>query len=601
MFTGGYLGKILRVNLTTKSVSEEIVNPEHFKKYLGGRGLAARYYYDEITADVDPLSADNKIILMTGPITGVRLPTSTKFQLATKSPISGSYLCTNSSGDFGPYMKMGGHDGLIIEGACTDWSYLKIVDGKIEFLDASPLLGLNTVETEQKLKSTIEKGRKAALCIGPSGENLNCLASVVVDSRFFGRGGSGAVMGSKKLKGIILQGNGSIPVADGDLMKEVNKTAIEDLKVSRASIKEFGTPQLVEMINGAAAMPTRNFQTSYFEDGEKIDAHYMKEHYFLKSTACYMCPIGCGKVNQVKDGPFAGAIARTEYETIAMLGSNCDISDFAAIIKAAQLCDEYGIDTISTGVAVGMIMELYEEGLVTKEDTGGIEARFGDIHALTGLVTLIAERNAIGDLFSKGMKAVVEEKPEWEPYAVHVKGMGLSAYDPRGIHGNALTFGTSSRGACHCVGGYTVTTELFNDKYDRFETKGKGALVKGAQDVRAFVDSTGTCTVARRGLGFSDNPSGQALLAVTGHDFTPELLEIGNRIYNIERVILNREGVVRADDQIPYRLKNYPVASGPIKGRVVTDKMYNSMLDEFYEVRGWDKEGNVKDHAKAGL
>lgn len=601
MFKGGYLGKILKIDLTTQSVTIEPVKDEYFQKYLGGRGLAARYYYDEIPAVADPLSPENKIIIMTGPITGVRLPTATKFQLATKSPISGSYLCTNSSGDFGPYLKMGGFDGLILEGAADRWTYLKITDGEVEFLEADPLLGLSTVETEEKLKSMVSKGRKAALCIGPSGENMNRLSSIVVDSRFFGRGGAGAVMGSKKLKAILLQGSGSIPVADADLMKEVNKAAIEDLKVSRASIKEFGTPQLVEMINGAAAMPTRNFQTSYFEEGEKIDAHYMKEHYFIKSTACYMCPIGCGKVNEVKDGPYAGAVARTEYETIAMLGSNCDISDFGAIVKAAQLCDEYGIDTISTGVAVGMIMELFEEGLITEKDTGGIEARFGDTDALIQLVEMIALREAIGDLFSRGMKAVVKEKPEWEPYAVHVKGMALSAYDPRGIHGNALTFGTSSRGACHCVGGYTVTTELFNDKYDRFETRGKGALVKVAQDTRAFVDSAGICTVARRGLGFTDNPTGEALLSVTGYDFTPELKEIGARIYNLERVILNREGIRRADDQIPYRLKNYPVASGPIKGRVVSDEMYNSMLDEFYEERGWDPDGVIKDTSAAGL
>jgi aldehyde:ferredoxin oxidoreductase len=437
------------------------------------------------------------------------------------------------------------------------------------------------------------------MCVGPSGEDQNHLASIIVDARFFGRGGGGAVMGAKKLKAVVLSGTGDIPVADKEMMTEFNRAAIADLKVSRANETKFGTHQLVEAINGAAAMPTRNFQTSYFEDAPKIDAHQMLTDYLKKNTACYMCPIACGKLNEVKEGPFAGALARTEYETIAMLGSNCGINDFAAIIRAAQLCDEYGIDTISTGAAVGMIMELFEEGLITKDDTNRIEARFGSTQALIALVKLISEKQAIGDLFSRGMLGVLAERPEWEPYAVQVKGMSLSAYDPRGIHGTALTFGTSSRGACHCVGGYTIATELFNEKYDRFGLEGKGALVKNAQDTRAFVDSAGICTVARRALGFTDSPSGNALLAVTGYDFTPLLPEIGNRIYNIERMILNREGVRRIDDQIPFRLKNYPVADGPIKGRVVTDEMYNIMLSDFYSVRGWDQDGVVMEETIA--
>lgn len=593
MFKGGYLGKLLRINLSTQTVSTESIKHEDFEKYLGGRGLAAKYYYDEIGPYVEPLSAENKLIFVTGPITGLKLPTSTKFQLSTKSPISGHYLCSNSSGSFGPYLKMGGFDALIIEGEADDWTYLKIKDGEVSFQSAEKYLGMDTVETEKTLKEEAETKRTSVMCIGSSGEEQNHLASIIVDTRFFGRGGGGAVMGAKKLKAVTITGTGTIPVADREMMKELNKMALADLKVSRASISKYGTHQLVEAINGAASMPTRNFQSSWFEDADKIDAHQMLSDYLKKNTACYMCPIACGKLNEVKEGPYAGAKSRTEYETIGMLGANCGISDFAAIIKAAQLCDEYGIDTISTGAGVSMIMELFEEGLITKDDTDGIEARFGSTEALVGLVKLIAEKKAIGDLVSRGMLGVLEERPEWEPYAVHVKGMGLAAYDPRGIHGNALTYGTSSRGACHCVGGYTVTTELFDEKYDRFGLEGKGELVKNAQNTRAFVDSIGICTVARRALGFSDSPTGNALLAVTGYDFTPLLPEIGNRIYNLERMILNREGVRRIDDQIPYRLKNYPVADGPIKGRVVTDEMYNTMLSDFYSVRGWDEDGVV--------
>ncbi len=592
-FSGGYLGKLLRIHLTTKRVSVEDVSEKDRKMLLGGRGLAAAYYYREIGMNTQPLSPENKLIFMTGPITGLRLPTSTKFQLSTKSPVTGHYLCTNSSGKFGPFLKRAGFDGLIIEGAADEWTTLVIDDGEVMFESAEKYMGMNSFETDGALKGVAGAGRKSVMCIGPSGENRNHLASIIVDSRFFGRGGAGAVMGSKKLKALVLAGSGEIPMADRALVADINNTAVEDLKTSRASLSKFGTPQLVELVNGAAAMPTRNFQTSYFEEGEKIDAHYMLAGYKEKDTGCYMCTIVCGKVNTVKEGPFAGATARTEYETIAMLGSNCGVSDFGAIVKAAQLCDEYGIDTISTGSAVGMMMELFEGGFITKEDTLGIEAEFGSGKALVDCVTLIAEKRGIGELFSRGMKAVVEEKPEWEPFAVHVKGMSLSAYDPRGIYGNALTFGTSSRGACHCVGGYTVTTELSSEKYDRFKLEGKGELVKTVQDTRAFVDSAVICTNARRVLGFNDKPEGEVLKAVTGYDFTPVLSVIGCRIYNLERLILNREGVRRKDDQIPYRLKHDPVASGPIKGRVITDEMYNFMLDEFYAARGWDTDGVV--------
>jgi aldehyde:ferredoxin oxidoreductase len=601
MFNGGYLGKLMRINLSTQTVSSESINAKDVKKFLGGRGMAAKYYYDEIGPEVSPLSVENKLIFMTGPITGLRLPTSTKFQLATKSPITGHYLCSNSSGDFGPFLKKAGFDALIIEGQAKEWTYLTIKDEAVSFHSADEYMGKNAAETEKTLKKASDEKKTAVMCVGVSGELQNHLASIVVDERFFGRGGGGAVMGSKKLKAVILSGSNEIPVSDMQMMKDFNKGAIKDLKASRVMEKKFGTHQLVEIINGAATMPTRNFQTSYFVDGPKIDAHNMVENYLEKNTACYMCPIACGKLNKVKEGPFAGAKARTEYETIAMLGSNCDINDFGAILKASQRCDEYGIDTISAGAAVGMIMELYGEGLITTDDTGGIEANFGDPQALVALVEMIAEKRAIGELFSQGMNGVIKAHPEWEPYAVHVKGMSLSAYDPRGAHGNALTFGTSSRGACHCVGGYTVTTELFNDKIDRFGLEGKGALVKGAQDTRAFVDSAGICTVARRGLGFTDTPTGNALLAVTGYDFTPELPEIGNRIYNLERIILNREGVRRKDDQIPYRLKNDKVADGPIKGRVITDEMYNTMLSDFYSVRGWDEEGVVIEETIAAV
>jgi aldehyde:ferredoxin oxidoreductase len=273
------------------------------------------------------------------------------------------------------------------------------------------------------------------------------------------------------------------------------------------------------------------------------------------------------------------------------MGPNCGVADFGAIVKANQMCDDLGLDTMSAANAVALTMELFERGLIGKEDTGGIEARFGSSEALTGIIELIAARQGIGDLLAEGMLHLHKVKPEWSAYILEVKGMPFAAYDPRGFHGNALTYGTSSRGACHNVGGWTIRAELQSGKYDRFATEGKGELVKSIQDTRAYVDSLGICTVVRSSMGFTDQPHGEVLEAVTGYDFTPELLDIGERIYNLERIILNREGIGRKDDRMPERILQEKIPSGPTTGHGITEQMYTSMLDEYYRVRGWDNDG----------
>lgn len=280
---------------------------------------------------------------------------------------------------------------------------------------------------------------------------------------------------------------------------------------------------------------------------------------------------------------------------MVILGSNCGVEDFGAIVKAAQLCDEIGVDTISTGATVSLTMEVFERGLISKKDTEGVEARFGDPHALIDLIHIIVEKRGIGAHLAEGMGSVARARPEWKLYILAVKGLPFAAYDPRGFLGKALTFGTANHGACHNVGGWTVRAELMSGEYDRFEWKGKGELVKTLQDNRAYVDSIGVCTVVSGSMGFSDHPEGKVLQAVTGNDFTPELLEIGARISNLERLILNREGIRRHDDMIPHRIMNDPVESGPTKGRIVGEEIYNMMRDDYYQARGWTGEGVVDD------
>ncbi len=590
----GYMGKVLRVNLSRRTAVEEAVPRKDYERLLGGRGIAAKYYYQEIPPGTDPLGEANKIFFMTGPLTGTPLVSTTKFQLATKSPETRMYLCSNCGGDFGPQLKQAGYDGLLIEGRADHWTWLSIVDGKASFGDARPWEGYTSRRTLKALREAMGEKKAGAMSIGPAGERLVRFSYINVDERAFGRGGPGAVMGSKLLKGIVVRGTGTVPVADGERVERMRKAALQELKGSRANHTRFGTPQYIEVINELGCMPTRNFQTAHFEECHKIDAHVMRDRYLEKNYACYRCSVACGKVCLVKEGPFAGARARTEFETIALLGPNCGISDFGAIVKANQLCDELGLDTMSTGNAVALVMELYERGLIGREDTGGIEARFGSPRALTGIIELIAARRGIGDLMAQGMYQVKRARPEWRRYILEVKGLPLAGYDPRGFTGNGLTYGTSSRGACHNVGGWTIRAELQSGKYDRYALEGKGALVKSVQDNRAYVDCLGICTVVRGAFGFSENPTPGVLEAVTGHPFTPELGRIAERVYNLERIILNREGIRRADDLLPQRITREPIPSGPTKGRILTGEMYARMLDEYYSARGWDSDGVVR-------
>ena len=594
MLEGGYIGQILRINLTEQSTRVETLKENEIMKLLGGRGIAAKMYYDEIGPEVKPFDAANKVFFMTGPLTGVSLPSTTKFQLATKSPETGTYLCSNCSGRFGPQLKKAGFDGLVIEGQAQDWTYITIEDDRVTFGDASKWRGLTTEQTLEVLREQIGDKQTGALSIGPAAERLVRIAYINVDSRAFGRGGPGAVLGSKKLKGIVVKGSKKIPVANPARVKAILEAANLNLRESRANHTKFGTHQYIEVINELGAMPTRNFQTTYFEDGAQIDAAMMKQKYFVKNYACFHCPVACGKVCEVKEGPYAGARARTEFETIGLIGPNCGVADFGAIVKGNQICDALGLDTISAGNAIALTMELFERGLIKPEDIDGIEARFGNAQAMLDIITLIGERRALGDLLAEGMRGVLAAHPEWSPYIMQVKGMPFASYDPRAFYGNALTNGTSSRGACHNVGGWTIRAELQSGEYDRYALEGKGKLVQTIQDNRAYVDSLGLCTVVRGSMGFSDNPTGDVLKAVTGYNFTPELIEIGGRIYTIERLILNREGLDRKDDQMPERVMNEEIPSGPAKGHRISQAMYDIMLDEYYDVRGWDQNGIPK-------
>jgi aldehyde:ferredoxin oxidoreductase len=592
MFSGGYTGKLLRVDLSKKTFRQEDVPDEYYRSLLGGRGVAAKYYYDEIGPDVKPLSAENKLIFMNGPLTGAPVYSSTKFQLATRSPLTGQYLCSNSSGFAGPQLKFAGYDGLIIEGRSEKPVYIVIRDKQVEFHDAAGIWGNTTFEVDKYIKEKHEDRQFGVMSIGPAGENVVSYACIQVDGRSFGRGGGGAVMGWKNLKCIAVRGTGKLPLANETALKEFITANLKACRDGKAGHTKFGTAQYTEVINNLGCYSVKNFQTGELENAQGIYAGELVSKYKIKNGACYRCPVACGQVCEVREGPFKGAVSDPEYETIGAFGGQTCVTDMAAIIAANEICDELGMDTMQAGTAIGFAMELYERGLITREDTGGLDLRFGNGEAMVAMLPKIARKEGLGAVLAKSFYELADEHPDWAKYMLHVKGMAYAAYEPRGFYGMGLAYGTSSRGACHNVGGWTIRDELTSGKYDRFALAGKGKMVKDIQDTRAYIDSLGICTVVRGSMGFSDAPHGKILEYVTGYDFTPDLMPLGERVYTLERLILRREGVSRKDDYLPDRTMTEKLPSGMAKDKVLTREMYDVMLDEYYALRGWDHEGN---------
>ena len=602
MFKGGITGKLLRVNLTNRSYKTEEIKSELNEQLLGGRGVAAKYYYDEIGPEVDSLSAENKLIFMTGPLTGTPVYASTKFQVATRSPSTNNYCCANSSGNFGPHLKFSGFDGLIIEGKSEKPVYVTIFDDKVEFLDAGELWGKTTGETDKLLREKYDEKKLSVMSIGPGGENIVKYACIQVDTRSFGRGGAGAVMGYKNLKAVTIKGTNKLPLAEPEKLKDYIQSNMKKTRESKAGHTKYGTAQYTEVINEFGCYPNDSFTKGYMHNAEPIYATTMVKEFKKKNAACFSCPIACSQVCEVKDGPFKGAVSDPEFETVGSFGGQCGVRNFGPIIAACELADEYSLDAMQVGTVIAAAMEMYEDGLLTKEDTGGIELKFGNGEGMVEFVKKIAYREGkLANFLANSYFEMIEERPETEKYFAHTKGMAFAAYDPRGFYGMALAYGTSSRGACHNVGGWTIRDELTDPKMDRFAFEGKGQLVKSIQDTRAYVDSVGVCTVVRSGLGFTDKPFDNVLEMVTGYEFTPRLMEIAELVYDLERLILNREGITKENDFLPDRFYEEALPEGDAAGKILAREKYETMLGEYYAARKWDSNGIVSDEKKQKL
>jgi aldehyde:ferredoxin oxidoreductase len=611
-----WAGKILRVNLTAGTVTSEPLNTEWARAYIGSRGLGSKYLISEVDPKVDPLAPENKIIWATGPLTGTMASTGGRYTVITKSPLTGAIACSNSGGYWGAELKMAGWDMIIFEGKSPKPVYLYINDDDVELRDASHLWGQSVWKTEEVLKSSLQDPLVRVSSIGKAGENGVLYAAVVNDlHRAAGRSGVGTVMGSKNLKAIAVRGTKGV----GNIRdpKAFMKTTFEKKKilaenaVTGQGLPAYGTQVLMNVINEIGALPTRNHRDVQFEGAKDISAEAMvtpresdgKKH-LVTNQACFGCTIACGRISKMDEGHFTvknkpqywGANGGLEYEAAWALGAANGVNDLEALQYANLLCNEEGFDPISFGATVGAVMELYEMGVLTKEQLG-IDAKFGSAQALAHFAEITARGEGFGKEIGLG-SARLTKKYGHPDLSMSVKGQEFPAYDGRAIQGIGLAYATSNRGACH-LRGYTIASEVLGIpvKTDPVESEGKPELVKAFQDATAAFDSSGLCVFTTFAWGVAD--LAPQLQAACNEEFTTEELEkIGERIWNMEREFNNAAGFTSKDDSLPKRLLTEAAKTGASKGMV---SKLPEMLPKYYAARGWDTEGRPTAETRARL
>ena len=584
----GWVGTILRVDLAAKKVTKEPLKVKDAHDYIGARGLGTKYFCDEVDPKVEPLSPENKLIFMTGPLTGTAAASGGRYNVIAKAPLTGTIGAANSGGYFAPELKFAGYDGIIFENASDKPVYLYIKDDVVELRCAKDLWGKTVYETTDTLKEECGESFKVA-CIGPPGEN-GCLYSGVLNDkhRAAGRGGMGAVMGSKKVKAVAVRGTGAVTVAKPDKFMEAITDARAKLKahpVGGTGLAALGTMVLVNIINESGSLPTRNWRDgSYFEDADATGGESLAAKYLVKNKGCFGCSIDCARVTRVPDGPFKSEGEGPEYESGWAYGADCGVSDLAAICKASFLCNEYGMDPISLGATIACAMELAEMGAIPEEDIG-FKLRFGDPHAIVNLTEAVGKNEGFGKILALGSYRMAEKYGHPE-LSMSVKKMEMPAYDGRAQQGMALEYATSNRGGCH-VRGYLTSPEILGVpfKMDPLATEGKAATLKIFQDLTALIDSAGICLFTTFGLGLPEI-SAQYREAVGTEETDEEILLKGERVWNLEKQFNLAAGVEK--DSLPPRLLREKLPSGPAAGKV--SDLY-TMLGEYYELRGWDKEG----------
>lgn len=585
----GYSGQILRVDLSKSEIKKQPLDPVFAKKFLGGRGFGAKTIFDELEPRTDPLNPKNLLIFATGPFTGTTLK-GCKYSVVTKSPLTGTYMDSEAGGHFGPELKFASYDMVVISGSCKKLAYLWIDDDHVELRNAEHLRGKGVLKTDEMVKKDVGDRSVKVAAIGPAGENLVRFACISNDLfRHAGRGGVGAVMGSKRLKAIVVRGSKDVKIAEPDALMNLMESELKQtLKHATAkSLHNGGTLVYLPMYLDWGVLPIQNFRSGYFESGAKLTADVAKKELSWKSRACFMCPIACGKLSFVKDGPYAGTIVEgPEYETTCLLGSNCGVDDLKTIARANLLCDDLGLDSISTGNVISFAMECYERGLLTKGQTD-LKLNFGNKEAVLELVKKIAEREGIGNFLAEGVRrAAISIGGEAGNFAMHVKGLELPGYEPRSTAGMALAFAISDIGGSHCRS-WPIGEEMSRSQ-ERFDVDGKAGIVMKSTLMRTLPDILGFCRFIV--LDFEDYA--RTLSALTGWRISGgQLREVVERVYVLTRAFNVREGFRRKDDTLPIRIFNDGIETGPIKGRKMDKGDLEKMLDDYYEIWGWDEEG----------
>ncbi|PKM69730.1 MAG: aldehyde ferredoxin oxidoreductase [Firmicutes bacterium HGW-Firmicutes-19] len=577
--------KMLRVNLTEGTIKTEDLDEKLAKKFLGGRGLGTKILYDEGVATVDPLSPENKLIFINGPLTGANVPTGGRYMVVTKAPLNNMIASSNSGGVWGARLKYAGYDALIVEGKADAPVYMVIDDDHVEIKDAAALWGKTSEETEEVLKE--EYGKNASvLNIGPAGENLSLLACIINEAdRAAGRTGVGAVMGSKNLKAVVCSSKRTVVEPyDKEALRETvakNLKLLKDNGVTGTGLPTYGTAVLVNIINNVGSFPTKNWQESQFATSEEISGEMLKEKFLVKQGFCHRCPIGCGRVINM-NGKIVGG---PEYEPLWAYGANCGLDDLEAITIANYWANEMGLDAIGAPTTIATAMELYQKGFITDEDCDGVPLKWGSSEAIIEWTKRMGlNSNPLAKLMAQGSYRLCEHYGVPE-LSMSVKKQDMPAYDARGIQGIGLTYATSNRGGCH-VRGYMISPEILGlpQPLDRFATEDKALWTKIFQDLTAVIDSTGMCLFTSFALGAAEYA--EMINAATGTNYTPEeLLVVGERIYNIERQFNKAAGMKPEDDTLPKRLLEEPIPDGPSKGEV---SKLHILLPQYYELRGWE-------------
>ena len=612
----GYAGRYLRVNLSTGEIQTCELEPAFAETWLGGNGFGAKILWDEVGRDVDPLSPENRLIIATGPICGTLMPNSSRTEVITKSPLTGIYGDANVGGMFGPELKFAGYDMVIFEGRAPEPVYLLVEDDLVQLRDARHLWGKMVSEAQALVQQELGDDNFKFATIGPAGENLVRYASIqMTPNRSAARCGVGAVMGSKRLKSIVVRGFGKVAIAHPQEFYDIAVQAHKKLLQNEfyKPVSRYGTAGLVTLMNRMGRFPTKNFQMGSFPFADDISAETLHDRYFVNDVGCFNCPIHCDKVYRVQDGEFAGAATNSlEYETLGSLGAGIWNNNLASIVRANVMCDELGLDTISAGRTIAFAMELWEKGILTGADTGGIPLEWGDYNTALALLEQVAKREGFGGLLAEGtrrMAALIGRGAE--QYAMEVKGQEIAAQDGRAQRSMGLAHVTSTRGADHLKGfpvldetGYPSEgvrrygTQYMPEIVDPLATRYKPMLVIDGENFGAVIDSSGNCksggTFVLAEIYWQE--MADAIRTATSMDMTVERLKtIGERIYNLQRCYGVLHGISRKDDRLPPRFKEEPNPSGHAKGQTFD---VEPLLDEYYQLRGWDVKTGIPTRAK---